>query len=211
MKQQTFASLTYQAKKKQTRREKFLAEMERVVPWSKLNAVVEPHYPKAGRRGRPPMPLMAMLRIYCLQQWYAMSDPAMEDALYEIESMRRIAGLELVEDAIPDQTTILKFRRLLERHELTSKMMNVMTDTLEERGLLIQGGTMMAATIIHASVDEEQEQIQGPGDAPDEERQPMVLWDEGPCGCRCEHRGGAYGFCDPGQCFGHQPVARITA
>ena len=113
MKQTSFASITYQSKKRQTRREKFLAEMDQVVPWAALVALIEPHYPKAGRRGRQPMPLGSMLRMYFMQQWYAMSDPAMEDALYEIESMRRFAELELVEDDIPDETTILRFRRLL--------------------------------------------------------------------------------------------------
>jgi len=150
MKQTTFASLAFEQKKKPTRRELFLAEMEAVVPWSALLAVIEPHYPKAGRRGRQPMPLETMLRIYFMQQWYALSDPAMEDALYEIESMRRFARLELSDDALPDETTILKFRHLLERHGLTSAMMNVINDTLEARGLLLKGGTMVDATIIHA-------------------------------------------------------------
>jgi len=151
MKQTSFASLTFDAKKKQTRREKFLAEMEQAVPWDVLVAVIEPHYPKAGRRGRQPMPLEAMSRIYFLQQWYALSDPGMEDALYEIESMRRFAGLELVEDAIPDETTILHFRHLLERHELTAKLMNTINDVLEQKGLLLKSGTMVDATIIHAA------------------------------------------------------------
>lgn len=150
MKQQSFASLTYQSKRKTTRREKFLAEMEQVVPWSDLVAVVQPHYPTSGRRGRPPMPLMSMLRIYFMQQWYAMSDPAMEDALYEIESMRRFAGLELAEDPIPDETTILKFRRLLEKHQLTAAMMNTIQAVLASRGLVMSGGTMVDATIVHA-------------------------------------------------------------
>lgn len=151
MKQKTLASLTYQAKKKRTRREKFLAEMDQVVPWAELIAVIEPHYPKTGRRGRQPMPLEAMLRIYFMQQWYAMSDPGMEDALYEIESMRRFAGLELVEDAIPDETTILKFRRLLERQKLTEQLLAAINDVLESKGALLKGGTMVDATIIHAS------------------------------------------------------------
>lgn len=150
MKQTSFASLTFDAKKKQTRREKFLVEMERAVPWDALLAVIEPHYPKAGRRGRQPMPLPTMLRIYFLQQWYALSDPGMEDSLYEIESMRRFAGLELVEDALPDETTILNFRRLLEEHQLTAKLMNTINDVLERKGLLLKGGTMVDATIIHA-------------------------------------------------------------
>ncbi|UZR29806.1 IS5 family transposase [Methylococcus mesophilus] len=151
MKQTTFASLAFDRKKKQTRREKFLAEMEQAVPWPELLAVIEPHYPKAGRRGRQPYPLATMLRLYFLQQWYALSDPGLEDALYEIESMRRFAGLELADDALPDETTILNFRRLLERHELTAKLMNTIADVLEARGLLLKGSTMVDATIIHAA------------------------------------------------------------
>ncbi|ATE61955.1 IS5 family transposase [Thauera sinica] len=150
MKQTTFASLAFDRKKKQTRRERFLAEMETVVPWAALLAVIEPHYPTTGRRGRAPMPLATMLRIYFLQQWYALSDPAMKDALYEIESMRRFAGLDLSDDAMPDETTILKFRHLLEKHGLSAQMMNIINDTLEQRGLLLKGGTMVDATIIHA-------------------------------------------------------------
>jgi IS5 family transposase len=125
--------------------------MERAVPWSELLAVIEPYYPTAGRRGRQPFPLATMLRLYFLQQWYALSDPGLEDALYEIESMRRFAGLDLADDALPDETTILKFRRLLERHELTAKLMNTISDVLDARGLLLKGGTMVDATIIHAA------------------------------------------------------------
>jgi IS5 family transposase len=97
------------------------------------------------------MPLETMLRIHFMQQWYTLSDPAMEDALYEVESMRRFVGLDLSGDAQPDETTILKLRHLLERHGLTSQMVNVINDTLEERGLLLTGGTMVDATIIHAA------------------------------------------------------------
>ncbi|MCC4118782.1 IS5 family transposase [Aromatoleum toluclasticum] len=150
MKQTTFASLAFERKKKQTRRERFLAEMDAVVPWAALLAVIEPHYPKAGRRGRQPMPMETMLRIYFMQQWYALSDPSMEDALYEIESMRRFARLDLADDAMPDETTILNFRHLLEQHGLTAQMMNVINDVLTDKGLLLKGGTMVDATIIHA-------------------------------------------------------------
>ena len=150
MKQTTFASLNFAAKKKPTRREQFLGEMEQVVPWTALEALIEPHYPKSGRRGRPPMPLTRMLRIHFLQQWYALSDPAMEDALYEIESMRRFIGVELNEDAIPDETTILKFRRLLETHDLSAKVFGVVNAHLGEKNLLLRQGTIVDATIIHA-------------------------------------------------------------
>jgi len=150
MKQTSFASLVFDNKKKQTRRERFLAEMDKVVPWALLLAAIEPYYPRTGSVGRQPMPLASMLRIYFMQQWYALSDPAMEDALYEIESMRRFAGLDLGDDAIPDETTILNFRHLLEKHGLSAKMMNLINDTLTKQGLLLTGGTMVDATIIHA-------------------------------------------------------------
>lgn len=150
MKQTTFASLNYTAKKKRTRREVFLGEMEKVVPWRVLEALIEPHYPRSGRRGRPPIGLSTMLRIHFLQQWYGYSDPAMEDALYEIESMRRFVGVELNEDAIPDETTILKFRRLLEQHDLAPQILATVNGYLTEHGLLLRRGTVVDATIIAA-------------------------------------------------------------
>jgi len=150
MKQRTFASLSFDSKKKPTRREKFLAEMDRVVPWAALLALIEPHDPTAGRRGRPPMAASTMLRIHFMQQWYALSDPAMEDALYEIESMRRFAGVELNEDAIPDETTILKFRRFLEQHGLAVKILEAVNVHLGQQGLLLRQGTIVDATIIQA-------------------------------------------------------------
>lgn len=134
----------------QTRRERFLFEMEQLVPWAALLEVIRPHYPLSGRRGRQPMPLATMLRIYCLQQWYALSDPAMEDALHEIRSLRRFAGLEAADAVVPDETTILKFRHLLEAHGLTAEILRVVNDELERRSVLLKGGTMVDATIIHA-------------------------------------------------------------
>ncbi len=145
-----FASLDYQAKKKQTKREKFLGEMERVVPWTRLEALIVPHYAKAGQ-GRRPFGLAVMLRIYFLQQWYALSDPGAEEALYDMESMHAFAGLELGRDAIPDETTILNFRHLLERHDLTKALFNAVGRHLEEHGALLRGGTIMDATLIAAS------------------------------------------------------------
>lgn len=149
MKQLSFASLAYENKKKLTKREKFLNEMEAVVPWSRTLKLIEPYYPKAGK-GRKPKPLEMMLRIYFLQQWYGLSDPAAEESLYDIESMRRFAGLELGEDAIPDETTILNFRHLLEKHKLTSKIFEDVKSYLEEQGFLLAGGSIVDATIIHA-------------------------------------------------------------
>jgi len=150
MNQLSFASLDYQAKKKRTRREKFLAEMDGVIPWAGIEALIEPHYPRAGK-GRQPYPLATMLRIYFLQQWYQLSDPGAEEALYDMESMRRFGGLELGRDAIPDETTILNFRHLLERHDLTKAVFETVSGYLEERGCLLRGGTIMDATLIAAS------------------------------------------------------------
>src|SRR6187549_3185621 len=152
MDQLSFATLDYAAKKKRTKRDVFLAEMVAVVPWVALEAVIEPHYPKAGPNGgRRPFPLAVMLRIYCLQQWYNLSDPGAEEVLYDICSMRAFAGLELGRDAIPDETTILNFRHLLERHELTKAVFAAVSELLEARGALLRGGTIVDATLIAAS------------------------------------------------------------
>ena len=150
MQQQTFATAEYELKKRMTRRERFLDEMEQVVPWKAILASIEPHYPTRGRRGRQPISMESMLRIYLMQQWYAMSDPAMEDALYEIEPMRRFANLSLLDSGIPDETTILNFRHLLEKHELTSTMLEIINKHLEDAGVAVSSGSMVDATIIHA-------------------------------------------------------------
>lgn len=149
MKQTTFASLSWSAKGRTTRRERFLAEMNAVMPWAKLTALIEPHYPQAGN-GRPPLPLERMLRVYFMQQWFNLSDPQAEDALYDIESMRRFAGIELAEDTIPDESTILRFRHLLEQHRLTEAIFAEVRNLLENRGLLLRSGTIVDATIIAA-------------------------------------------------------------
>src|SRR5450755_4838430 len=116
--QPSFAHAEFAAKKKVTRREKFLARMEEVIPWTQLLAVIEPFYPQ-GKRGRPPIGLERMLRVYFLQQWYGLADEALEDALYDSQALRGFAGIELTRDPVPDATTLLKFRHWLERHDLT--------------------------------------------------------------------------------------------
>ena len=152
MDQLSFASLDFAAKKKRTKRDVFLAEMAAVVPWSALESVVEPHYPRVGPQGgRRPFPLPVMVRIYCLQQWYSLSDPGAEEALYDIQSMRSFCGLELGRDAIPDETTILNFRHLLEAHDLTKAVFAAVAEHLEARGALLRGGTIVDATLIAAS------------------------------------------------------------
>lgn len=149
MKQTTFASLAWGSKGKVTRRERFLAEMDAVIPWPRLLALIEPRYPKPGN-GTQPLPLEQMPRIYCMQQWFNLSDPAAEDSLYDSESMRRFAGIELADDIIPDESTILRFRHLLERHRLTERIFAAVRTLLEERRLLLKSGTIVDATIIAA-------------------------------------------------------------
>jgi IS5 family transposase len=149
MKQTTFASVAWDKKGKLTRRERFLSEMDAVIPWAPILALIEPHYPKAGN-GTQPMPLERMLRIYFMQQWFNLSDPAAEDSLYDSESMRRFAGIELVEDAVPDETTILRFRHLLEQHHLTEQIFGLVRGLLEQKRLLLKSGTIVDATIIEA-------------------------------------------------------------
>jgi len=147
--QRTFASMAWQAKGKVTRRERFLAEMDAVIPWTRLLGLIAPHYPKAGN-GRQPLGMEKMLRIYFLQQWFNLSDPQAEDAIYDSESMRRFAQVELGDEVVPDESTILRFRHLLERHGLTQAIFDSITGLLEERRLLLRSGTIVDATIIAA-------------------------------------------------------------
>jgi len=147
MSQISFADAEQAGKRKKTRREVFLAEMELVVPWKALLKVIEPHYPVAGR-GRRPYPLQAMLRVHLMQNWFALSDPAMEEALYEIASLRTFAGLGL--EAIPDETTILNFRHLLEASDLAEDIFKQVNAHLARKGLLLKRGSIVDATIIAA-------------------------------------------------------------
>ncbi|WDK02856.1 IS5 family transposase [Xanthomonas campestris] len=147
--QLTFGDAEGLGKRKQTRREIFLAEMEQVVPWQQLLGLVAPHYPVSGRPGRQPYALATMLRIHLLQQWYALSDPAMEDALHEIPTLRRFAQLGGL-DNVPDETTILNFRRLLETHGLAARMLEAVNAHLARKGQSLRSGTIVDATLIAA-------------------------------------------------------------
>ena len=148
--QKTLANAsTFEKYKKPTKREKFLAEMERVVPWKELYALIDPFYPKAGK-GRPPVGLERMLRIHFLQSWFNLSDPAAEEALYDMESLRRFVGIDLGNEPVPDETTICKFRHLLETHDLGERIFQEVNAHLEEKGLRLSEGTIMDATIINA-------------------------------------------------------------
>jgi transposase, IS5 family len=123
--------------------------MNAVIPWGRLLKLIEPHYPKPGK-GRRPLGLEKMLRIYFLQQWFDLSDPAAEDAIYDSESMRRFVGVEVGEDTVPDESSILRFRHLLEEHDLTRAIFEEVRGLLEEKGLLVKQGTIVDATVLAA-------------------------------------------------------------
>lgn len=149
MQQQTLAG--FQKYGKTTRRAQFLAEMERVVPWAELTAVIEPFYPQAGPEGgRPAVPLERMLRIYFLQQWFNLSDPGVEEALYDSAAMRSFAGIDLGREPAPDETTVCKFRHRLERHGLGKQIFAAVKQYLHENGVKVTTGTIVDATIISA-------------------------------------------------------------
>jgi transposase, IS5 family len=150
VRQQTLAMQTgFERYGRKSKREEFLDEMERVVPWAELQALIERHYPR-GENGRPPVGLSIMLRVYFLQQWFNLSDPGAEEALYESPVLRRFAGVDLGRAPAPDETTILQFRHLLERHDLCGAMLHAVNAYLESRGIRISRGTIVDATIIHA-------------------------------------------------------------
>ncbi len=147
--QLSFAQEEYLRKKKVTRRDRFLGEMEKVVPWARLVEVIRPHYP-TGQRGRPPVGIERMLRIYFLQQWYGLADEALEDAIYDSQAMRGFTGIDLGVESVPDATTLLHFRHLLEEHALTARILAEVNALLGERQLLLRAGTLVDATIIAA-------------------------------------------------------------
>jgi IS5 family transposase len=147
--QRTFADATLSNKRRTTHCAQSLTEMDQVMPWATVEALVAPHYPTAGR-GRRPLPMATMLRIYFLQQWFNLSDLQAEDMLYDSESMRRFARIDLRSDTVPDETTICKFRHLLEAHQLTARMFDAVKALLEERRLLLKAGTIVDAIIIGA-------------------------------------------------------------
>ena len=147
MTQLSFSDAAYTYKKKTPRKERFLSERNDLLPWADLLQPIVSKYPKPGN-GRRPIPAEVMVRVYFMQHWYGLSDPALEDSLYDVESMRRFAGVPL--DSIPDETTICKFRHFLEKHRLTEALFRCTAQYLSERGMLLSEGTMVDATILHA-------------------------------------------------------------
>ena len=150
MSQQTFADASFEQYRKPTRRARFLAEMEQVIPWSELAAVIEPYYPKAEGAGRPPVGVERMLRIHFLQHWFNLSVPAVEEALYDSRAVRQFVGIDLGREPVPDETTLCKFRHLLEAHQLGEQLFALIRTYLAEQGLQISRGTIVDATIITA-------------------------------------------------------------
>jgi transposase, IS5 family len=149
MKQQTLAGLEKYSKR--TRRAQFLSDMERILPWPELKGVVEPHYPKISELGgRPPIPVERMLRVYFLQLWFNLSGPAVEKTLYDSAAMRAFVGIDLGSEAAPDETTICKFRHLLERNKLGKQLLATVNEYLQRNGIRIANGTIVDATIIGA-------------------------------------------------------------
>jgi len=150
-KQLTLASNDFERFRKPTRRERFLAEMDTVVPWAELSAAIEPYYPQAGSAGgRPAVGLERMLRIHCLQLWFNLSDPAVEEALYDSRAMRQFVGIDLGREPVPDETTICKFRHLLEAHQLGEQLFVRIGTYLAAQGLTVSRGTIVDATLIKA-------------------------------------------------------------
>lgn len=150
MRQQSFADGTFEQYRKMTRREQFLTEMDRVVPWGELCALIEPFYPKPEGAGRPPVGLERMLRIYFLQHWFNLSDPAVEESLYDSRAMRAFVGIDLGREPAPDETTVCKFRHLLEANGVGEVLFAAVAEYLQDQGLKISTGTIVDATIISA-------------------------------------------------------------
>ena len=151
MKQSSFSELEYAGKKKRTRREIFLDEMNRLIPWKRLLSVLEPHYfPNAHKGGRPPIGLEKMLRMYFVQQFYNLADKALEDTVYDSQALRTFIGIDLTREHVPDATTLLKFRHWLEANDYTQAIFASINASMEEKGLLMRQGTIVDATIIHA-------------------------------------------------------------
>ena len=150
MRQRSLAEEGFEKFRKPTRREKFLAEMQQVIPWAGLCGVIEPFYPKGDGAGRPPIGIERMLKIHFLQHWFNLSDPAVEEALYDSRAMRRFVGIDLGREAVPDETTICKFRHVLEAHHLGAELFRLINAYLAENGLNVRTGTIVDATLIDA-------------------------------------------------------------
>ena len=149
MKQETFTDMEYSFRRKKTRREEFLEIMDEIIPWDEWVSVIEPYYPQ-GKRGRPPIGIEKMLRMYLLQIWFNLSDPATEDAIYDSYAMRKFTEIDFMTEAVPDETTLCKFRHLLEKNELNKLFFGAINRVMVQTGHMMKGGTIVDATIINA-------------------------------------------------------------
>ena len=180
MRQRSLLGNGFEKYRKQTRKEVFLNEMERIIPWKELTAVIDPFYPKPEGAGRKPKGVERMLRIYFMQHWFALSDPGAEEALYDSRVMREFAQVDLGEEPVPDETTILNFRHLMEKHDLGGKLFDAVNYYLAENGLSVTRGTIVDATIIAApSSTKNKDKKRDPDMHPTKIRKPMVFWHEG--------------------------------
>ena len=149
MKQETFTDMEYSCRKKKTKREEFLEIMDEIIPWEEWVEIIAPYYPQ-GKRGRPPIEIEKMLRMYLLQIWFHLSDPGTEDAIYDSYAMRKFTGINFMTESVPDETTLCKFRHLLEEHELNKLFFDAINRVMVETGHMLKGGTIVDATIIDA-------------------------------------------------------------
>ena len=183
MKQTSLATAGFELVTKTTRKRVFLSEMERVVPWAELVRLIEPYAPqaRAAKVGRPAFAVQTMLRIHFMQQWFGLSDPAMEEALHDVPLYCQFARLDPGATRLPDETTILRFRHLLEAHSLSEQMLSTINATLSAQGLMLKTGTVVDATLIAApSSTKNSRGAVGPRDAPNQEGQPVAFRHEGP-------------------------------
>lgn len=147
--QRTFSDIEYSNRKKKTKREEFLEAMDSIIPWARWTSLIQPYYPK-GKRGRPPKSIETMLRMYLLQNWFTLSDAGIEDAIYDSYAMRNFMHIDFLEEQVPDATTLLHFRHLLEEHGIGEAIFNDVKERLDKSGLMLHGGSIVDATIISA-------------------------------------------------------------
>jgi IS5 family transposase len=150
MHQKSFAGADFEKYRKKTRKEMFLEEMDHIIPWQEMSQAVEPHYPAPKGAGRRPIGIERMLRIHFLQHWFELSDPGVEEALYDSRAMRQFVGIDLGKEPVPDESTVLQFRHLMERHQLGDKLFHLVNEYLAQNGLKVNRGTIVDATIINA-------------------------------------------------------------
>lgn len=197
MKQQTFTDMEYNCRKKKTKREEFLEIMDEIIPWDEWVQIIEPYYPN-NRRGRPTIGIERMLRMYLLQIWFNLSDPATEDAIYDSYAMRKFAGIDFMTENVPDETTLCRFRHLLEENGLNKLFFDAINRVMVATGHMMKGGTIVDATIINApSSTKNAEKSRDPEMHQTKKGNEWRVWHEMSCRSRCRQRPGSH---DCGDC-----------